>query len=63
MDNANTERMEDLFLVIRLNAYTSRIDDGYIRQGKSRIGALLTPAEIAAYIAANPKCRIDPLRT
>lgn len=50
-------------LVIRANAFTSKIDDGYIMRNSRKIGATLSVAEIAAYIAANPATRVDFLRT
>lgn len=50
-------------LIVRANAFTKRIDDGYLLNGKTRVGALMTPAEVGAYIAANTKTKIELLYT
>lgn len=62
MDNAlGLVPLESRFLVIRANAFTKKIDDGYVRVGSRRVGDLMSPAEIAAYIAEHPEARIDVL--
>jgi hypothetical protein len=58
-----TQSTAEPLLVIRANDFTSRIDDGYVMQNGRRVGSLMTERELAEYIIANPKTRIDFLRT
>jgi hypothetical protein len=69
--DSRVSTLENRFLVIRLNAFTSKIDDGYFarrnepgaRFEMSKTGDSLSPVEIAAEIARNPDIRIKFLST
>lgn len=64
MDNArHIETLPDSFLVIRVNAFTGKMDDGYLRTGGRMVGSVMRPEAVGAYIAENPTVRIDLLRT
>lgn len=60
MDARNTGVLANTFLVIHINTFTKKMDSGYIRSGKSKVSAYMTPHEVGEYIAAHPHTRLDP---
>lgn len=51
-------------LVLHFNAFTGRLEGGYLmhRASKARAGDYLRPEAALAYMAANPEARCDPLK-
>jgi hypothetical protein len=63
MDAKITYATHEPTLVIRANGFTSTIDDGYLMRNGRKVGETMNVVELAQYIIANPKTRVDYLRT
>ena len=62
--NANRTQIMQIALVVHFNAFTGKLQSGYLmnRTTKRPIGAPMTPAAVLAYMTANPDARVDPLK-
>lgn len=60
------ERMEEraatYTLVMHFNAFTGKLEGGYLMTRGGMKGATMTAAAVLAHMAANPDQRCDPLK-
>lgn len=56
--------MENFTLVIHLNAFTGKLESGYLmsRISKQKVGRTMPPSGVLAYMSANPDVHCDPLK-
>lgn len=50
-------------LVIHFNAFTGKLEGGYVMHNGKKVGLYLTRAQVLEELAANPEIRCSPLLT
>lgn len=55
--------LANIILVLRVNAFSKRLEDGYLMDRNTRrtVDKLMTPTEAASWLAANPAVTLSVL--